>query len=460
MSLPDVRGVPTSSDNQSSLDTFEVALNEALSIRGDAVATIDGGLEADPAFVMGHCLRASLQLMAMERALLPDVARQVELAESLTGAANHRERGHIAAARAWLRGNLEEAVGHWEAVLLEFPLDLLALFSAHMADFYLGDPVQMRDRIARARRAWTPDVPGFGFVLGMHAFCLEESGDYSQAEEMARHAVEINSKDVYAIHAAAHVMEMQGRQQDGIDWMTARKSDWVDSGFSIHLWWHLGLYHLELGQIDRVIEIYDEGVRNKSSEISLEELDAAAMLWRLNLMGVDVSHRWGELADKWEPSAEDTHYAFNDMHAMMTFAGDGRDMAAARLLAAAASYVTERGGTNANMTKEAGIPICRGLLAFSRENYEATVDLLLPVRYKSFVFGGSYAQRDVISLTLIEAALRAKRYNLAHALLAERIALKPSSPLNWRSMARALDGLNDAVGAQKAWTRAAELVAA
>ena len=177
-------------------------------------------------------------------------------------------------------------------------------------------------------------------------------------------------------------------------------------------------------------------------------------------MGVDVSDRWGELADKWEPSSEDTHYAFNDMHAMMTFAGDGRAEAAARLLAAAASYVTERGGTNATMTKEIGIPVCRAFLAFSRGNYDTVVDLLLPIRYKAFVFGGSYAQRDVISLTLIEAALRAKRYKLAHALLAERTALKPTSPLAWKSMGRALDGLNDVGGAQSAWTKAQELAAA
>ena len=99
-------------------------------------------------------------------------------------------------------------------------------------------------------------------------------------------------------------------------------------------------------------------------------------------------------------------------------------MAAAKLLAATASYVTERGGTNAQMTRDVGIPICRALLAFSREDYDATVDLLLPVRYKSNVFGGSYAQRDVIALTLIEAAIRARRFSLAHALLAERAALK------------------------------------
>ena len=242
--------------------------------------------------------------------------------------------------------------------------------------------------------------------------------------------------------------------------MNANEDNWVGSGFAIHLWWHLALYHLDLGQIDKVLEIYDTGVRNKSSDISLEELDAAAMLWRLQLMGVDVDDRWGDLADQWEPHAEDTHYAFNDMHAMMTFAGAKRDSAAARLLAASASYVTEPGGANQRMTKEVGIPICRAFLAFSRGNYQAVVNLLLPIRYKSFVFGGSYAQRDVISLTLIEAALRAKQFNLAHALLSERIALKPSSVLNWKSLGRALDGLNDVTGAQRAWARAEELRAA
>ncbi len=459
MGLCDIRGVETSSENQASLDAFEQALEQSLAICGDPIALIDSALAEDPGFVMGHCFRAQMQLLAMEKSKLPEVARDVELAEALTGNANARERGHIAAVRAWLSGDLERAVRRWEELLLDDPLDALALFSAHMTDFYLGDSTQMRDRIARVLPAWSEDVPLYGYVLGMHAFGLEECADYDQAEKNGRRAVELNPKDTYAIHAVAHVMEMQGRQHEGIDWMASRQTDWEKSGFAIHLWWHKALYHLDLGQIDAVMEIYDGGVRNKSSEISLEELDAAALLWRLNLLGVDVSDRWGELADKWEPSAEDTHYAFNDMHAMMTFAGDGRDMAAARLLGAAASYVTERGGTNANMTKEVGIPVCRALLAFSRGDYETTVDLLVPVRYKSFVFGGSYAQRDVINQTLLEAAIRCKRYKLARALIAERTALKPSSPLNWKNTARICDGLNDVAGAQKAWTEASRLSA-
>ncbi len=460
MVMTDIRGVPTSAENSSSLETYEMALEQALALRGNPIRTIDEALVADPGFVMGHCLRAQMQLLSMERSLLGEAARNVELAETFASGANERERGHIAAARAWLGGDLERAVDHWEGVLLDYPRDLLAYFSAHMTDFYLGDSVQLRDRAARALRAWDADVPGYGYAIGLYSFGLEEVGDYAKAEEIGRRAVEINARDVYAIHSVAHVMEMQARQRDGVAWMTERQDDWVPAnGFRIHLWWHLALYHLDLGEIDRVLEIYDEGVRNKESEISLDELDAAAMLWRLGLMGIDVAGCWGELADKWEPHAEDTHFAFNDIHAMMTFAGDGRDMAAARLLGAAASYVTERGGTNAQMTREVGLPVCRAFLAFSRGDYETVVDLLAPIHVRRFGFGGSYAQRDVITLTLVEAAIRCKRYNLAHALLAERLALKPTSVQAWKSMARVLDGMNQVQGAQAAWSEADAILA-
>jgi tetratricopeptide (TPR) repeat protein len=460
MAMNDPRGVATSSDNPECIEILEKALDESLGIWGDPVATLDEALKIDPTFVMGHVFRAEMQLTAMERSLLPNIARDIELAEALTGNANERERMHIAAARAWLEGDIDDARNRYEAILLHYPLDLCALSTVHMADFYMGNSVEMRDRVARARRAWHADLPGYGYVLGIHAFGMEECGDYEAAEDLARQAVEINPRDTYAIHAVAHIMEMSGRQRDGIAWMMERTDDWAGSNFAIHLWWHTALYHLDLGEIDKVLEIYDSGVRNKRSDISLEELDAAAMLWRLNLIGVDIEHRWAELADKWEPSAEDTHYAFNDMHAMMTFAGDGRGEAAARLLAAGASYVTERGQTNRRMTKEVGMPICRAILAFSRGDYDTAVDLLMPVRYKSAVFGGSHAQRDIISMTLIESALRAKRYELAHALLAERIALKPNSPANWKAMARAQDGLNNVKGAQSAWARAEQLAAA
>ena len=63
--------------------------------------------------------------------------------------------------------------------------------------------------------------------------------------------------------------------------------------------------------------------------------------------------------------------------------------------------------------------------------------LLRPIRSIAYRFGGSHAQRDVIDLTLIEAAFRSGETALAAALSAERAAARPDSPLSQLFMKRA-----------------------
>lgn len=50
---------------------------------------------------------------------------------------------------------------------------------------------------------------GYGNVLGMHAFGLAENGSFSLAEEKADMALTMESKDIWAVHAMAHVYEME-----------------------------------------------------------------------------------------------------------------------------------------------------------------------------------------------------------------------------------------------------------
>ncbi len=54
---------------------------------------------------------------------------------------------------------------------------------------------------------------------------------------------------------------------------------------------------------------------------------------------------------------------------------------------------------------------------------------MAPVRDTANHFGGSHAQRDVITLTLIDAARRAGNDALARHYLAEREMFKPASRL-------------------------------
>ena len=139
--------------------------------------------------------------------------------------------------------------------------------------------------------------------------------------------------------------------------------------------------------------------------------------------------------------------------AMMAFVGGGREASARRLMDVLVRRL-ERGGTNAVMTRDVGLPICRAIQAFDRGNYRAAVEELMPVRQIAHRFGGSHAQRDVLSLTLIEAALRANNGGLARALASERTELKPTSPFNWALTARAREIGGDAAGAGAAHIKA------
>ena len=130
---------------------------------------------------------------------------------------------------------------------------------------------------------------------------------------------------------------------------------------------------------------------------------------------------------------------------MLAMIATGREAAAQRLLAVMERRAGE-GGTNAMMTREVGLPLCRALVAFGRGAWDEALDGLLAVRPIAQRFGGSHAQRDLIALTAFEAALRGGRSGAARALAAERTDLKPNSIANQvlakRVPAIAATGLN------------------
>jgi hypothetical protein len=215
-------------------------------------------------------------------------------------------------------------------------------------------------------------------------------------------------------------MEMQDRRREGIAWMRGNSIAWTrESFFAKHNWWHLALFHLGLGDIDEVLALYDGPVYGERSSVILEMIDASALLWRLHLRGVNVGNRWEALADRWLPLATAGNYAFNDVHAMMAFVGAGRIRAAEAVLESQRAAL-EGTGDNVDFTREVGSPAARAIKAFGDGDYAQTVELLRPIRSYSHRYGGSHAQRDLIDLTLIEAAARAGQERLAAALRAER----------------------------------------
>lgn len=459
MALQDSRGIALSTNNRNSLEALERATWLNAGYYFDPLATIEAALKEDPQFAAGHALRAGMAVMSSERSALPLIEDSVAAIEALGAHANDREHRHAAAAKAWAQGDFERALQLYGDIVVRYPRDLLAIQIAHVGDFFFGHSTMLRDRIAQVLPHWDRDVPGYGFVLGMHAFGLEETQLYERAEETGRRALELNARDPWAVHAVAHVLEMQGRIVDGIDWLESRVGDWAENnGFAFHNWWHLALHHLDLGDHAKVLELYDTRIRPEQNPVSLEMIDASAMLWRLMLRGVDVGSRWEPLATCWAPFACEGFYAFNGVHALMALVGAGRwDQVDAVIDSLAAA--SRGNGANAMMSREVGLPVARGFAAFGRGEYPTTIAELQRVRPYASRFGGSHAQRDLLHLTLIEAALRIDDAPLAQALAAERTNLKPASPFNWQLTARAYATAGQRVEAQHALDLAEAAVA-
>jgi hypothetical protein len=427
MTTRDSAGYGLSGATQTSAAAFEQASHELRCYIGDPVASVERAIEASPTMTMAHALKAWLYLLGTEPAGL-EVARQsLRSADSLP--ANERERAHLEAARQVLDGRWRAGGRVLEDLSAAYPRDALALQAGHSIDFFTGDSRMLRDRIARALPDWSKSVPGYHAVLGMHAFGLEECGEYAAAERWGRESVALEPRDGWGWHAVAHVMEMQNRPADGIAWLGDGKDAWVrDSFFAVHNWWHLAVFHLERGEIDEALRLFDGPIHGARSTVVLQMIDATALLWRLQLRGVELGERWQTVADGWAPIAEAGNYAFNDWHAMMAFVGAGRPKAQQAVLESLERAAAGETDTAA-FAREVGLPAARAVRAFGQGCYAETVELLRPVRSYASRFGGSHAQRDLIDLTLVEAALRGGLWPLARSLAAERLARRPASPL-------------------------------
>ncbi len=458
----DRRDVAYTTSSDDAVRHFDDAIASWVGIRRDAGDHLKLAMQADPDFLMGHVVSACFMKLFAFRELDERISAAITAAKksALERGATQRERDHISALGAWHGDDWQGALELWERILLEHPLDLLALKLLNRTYFYLGDARNIRDSIARVLYAWNEDTPGHGFVLGMYAFGLEECGDYANAEAVGHHAVAINPADVWAIHAVTHVLEMQGRHREGTEWLKASEKIWINcSNFANHLWWHGALLLMDLERFHAVLDGYDSRIRAEETDDYLDIVNATSLLWRLEETGVDVGSRWVELADKAEAHAGDHQLAFADAHYMMALAADGRLDTAQKMIDSMSSHAAASQGMAATIYGEIGAPLCAAILAYSCGDFDRVVDLLQPLRYDLRYLGGSVAQQDIFHRLLISAAVRGGRLDIARSLMSERSADRPSSIWNWRIYARVLATLDDEAGAVAAWRKARDLVA-
>lgn len=406
---------------QEALGPLWLRLSEAFLAHARETATlINDVVTLYPDHAQGHLLKGYMLLLLGRAELVAPARSCLDAGRACLTPGDTSGQFYAAGLEAWLAGNPRGAIHAMERVIDNHPRDVLAIKLSHGIRFVLGDSDGMRRSLSRVISVYTDDVPFAGYIRGCYAFALEETGAYGEAETMGRHAVTLAPRDAWGRHAVAHVLEMTGRAQDGIAWLEGRDDTWAHCGnFSYHMYWHLALFRLELGQVRETLALYDHAIRVEQTDDYRDIANAASLLERLTLAGVDVGARWEELADIAARRTTDRRLVFADLHYMLALLGARRLADVEKLVG---SLLTGHdSGHDGRVAAEIGMVLAAALLAFQSGRYGEVVSLMQPIRSRIRIIGGSHAQRDVFEQVYLEALVRSGDVPGAQVVLKSRL---------------------------------------
>lgn len=421
--ITDAFGNTTSLASDAAVAHWNETVEAILAHARSAPEQLGKTLAADPLFAQGHATKGILLLTLARGELVAQAQACLSAARAAASArlTPERERRYIAALQLWLDGEPARAADVFEVVLSDWPRDALAFKLVQSIRFMIGDIRGMARAGATALATFSDRSATSGYVRGCQAFALEELGHLSEAETMGREAVVLAPRDAWGRHAVAHCFEMTGRAQDGVAWLGHSQSWEHCSNFGFHLHWHMALFQLELGAIDAVLDLYDTAVRAVPTDDFRDLANAASLLQRLELEGVNVGNRWEELAMIAEGRVNDRRLVFADLHYMLALLGAGRSEAAETVAENLVRDSRSSGSHDARVAGETGAATAQGIIAFRRGDYAEAARLLragAPLRVGA---GGSNAQRDVFEQIALESLVRAGDFGEAETLLSLRL---------------------------------------
>lgn len=387
----------------------------SLRSRRDSMQLVQEALVADPQHSLAHAIRG-FYYYGERHQRNAETIRECVAASTQSLDAGDVVAGHYCnALTAASQGDAASMVYHLEQQLVNDPTDITALKLCQSELFWLGEMPWSSSLSKSVEKHWSADHHYYSDFLAIRAFDLEETGEYVQAEKCGRQAVEINPADVWGTHAVAHVMYMQGRSDEGAQWLDQLHAGghWQGLGqMVLHLWWHRALFHLLRGEHEAALTVYDEYLRNFEldmvaalPDLYLDLQNATSLLLRLEFIDADVGSRWTALADICSQRITDPTNAFSCAHYAAVLAADNRFEDAESLIANMSDLNVSRGSISGSYTN-AAIPAAIASVAHRKQNYRKVIDTLVPVRHRLVQMGGSHAQREVFLLMLADALQR------------------------------------------------------
>lgn len=173
-----------------------------------------------------------------------------------------------------------------------------------------------------------------------------------------------------------------------------------------HLSWHLGLFELQSGRPERVWATYADAIAPSACPLAPPlntATDSASLLWRSALHGERVGReRWREVSAFALDRFPSTSVAFLDVHRAISCAMAGNPVALESIIAG----MRDASARGKLPSDPAGPDAIEGLAAFARGDDAEAIRWLAPHLDDLVRIGGSHAQRDLFTHTLMAGYLR------------------------------------------------------
>lgn len=424
----DIRGLSSTASSEASAEALFLAIRHFMTYRSDTMDRLDAVIAMDPDCPAALILKGFLVLFARSLSRVSEAMHLHDRVAARAELLNPREGLHLQALGHWCRGDLRAAQAVLDSIVTDYPRDILALRIQHMNAIFFGSPDILRATISRALGDWDDDVPGAGFVYGMACMGLEEVGEYRRAEDLGKRGVRLEPDDLWSVHSVAHVMEAEGRLDDGIAWMRRPDSYWEGrSPMRHHLWWHEAVFLYEAADYDRLLAYYDDRLLPTGKPGYLEMSNSASLLFRLEAAGVSCGERWNSLVESCAHLAEDRALTFSDVHMLVALGMAERGSALERLAMDLSDYAGRDGSFDQEAAFRISLPVAKAMRGRLAGNFNTATEALLGARMDFAYMGGSIAQRDMLDILLLDSARRAGRTRLARRLLNEYRDRRPAS---------------------------------
>jgi hypothetical protein len=414
--LRDIHGLPLTTASTAARDAYDRGAVGLLGWDRDALASFQEAVASDSGLAVAHAGEAICHFLD-ER--FPEARAVATAARQAANGQTARERGHVEAVALLVEGKVVDADAAMREHLASVPRDLVVAQRLYYIWFWQGRFPEM----LALTRTLAPHHAGDSFVLGLHAFALEEAGRCDEAVQVAHAALLRNPRDAWAVHALAHALYEMAAFGTGIERLPPAIHPCTQLGwFQNHLLWHLALMHFGRGDVEQASRMARAVFERTPSSIAGDLHDSISLLWRLELAGIDVGDRWGPFVAIARERLGRQGLLFHAAHLAMALAAGGDWDTAGRQL----TMLRERAGKDrTGITGAVLVPLVEGLHAFAGGDHARAVERIEPIRGRIIDLGGSRAQRDVFHDTLLEACLRAGDAERAERRLAERVARRP-----------------------------------